>query len=146
MMFRRQPSEGQSLVEFALVLPVLLLLFMGIVDFGRAVFAYNTLSNAARDGARVAIVDQTDTGISVAAQRAADQATGLGVDPSVDVDVEYTEPDGVPCPRHSIGCTATVTVRHQFTAITPIIGNIVGAIALESSTDLIIEFTKPIVP
>ena len=140
----REAERGQALVEFALILPVLLLILMGIFDFGRAVWAYNTLSNAARDGARVAIVDQTVTaGIEAGAQRAADQSTGLGVDPAADVDVVYTEPDGDPCPAHFLGCTAEVTVRNQFIAITPIIGNIIGPIDLESSTILTIEFTKP---
>jgi hypothetical protein len=140
----RRPSAGQSLAEFALVLPVLLLLFMGILDFGRAVYAYNTLSNAAREGARVAIVDQNaPAGVPAGAQRAADQATGLGVDPSTDVDVTYTAPDGSGCPTRAIGCVATVDVRHQFRAITPIIGNIVGPIDLESSTALVIEYTNP---
>lgn len=140
-----QGSRGQTLAEFALVLPVLLLVMMGILDFGRAVFAYNTLSNAARDGARVAIVDQTVVGgIPAGAQRAADQATGLGVDPSTDVVVEYKQPGGtVDCPNHSLGCTASVAVSHEFTAITPIIGNILGPIDLEASTVLEIEFTKP---
>lgn len=144
MRISRTRSRGQTLAEFALVLPVLLLVMMGIVDFGRAVWAYNTLSNAAREGARVAIVDQTMTGgVPVGAQRAADQATGLGVDPATDVDVVYTQPDGAACPAHHLGCTAEVTVRHEFTAITPIIGNIVGAIDLEAKTILTIEFTKP---
>lgn len=137
-------SHGQSLAEFALVLPVILLLFMGIVDLGRAVFAYNTLSNAARDGARVAIVDQTASGgVQAGAQRAADQATGLGIDAVTDVDVIFTKPDGSPCPEHSLGCVATVTVRYEYGAITPVIGNIVGSIDLEASTALTIESTNP---
>lgn len=137
--------RGQSLVEFALVLPVLLLLFMGILDFGRAVYAYNTLSNAAREGARVAIVDQTVAGgIPVAAQRAADQSTSLGIDPGADVDVDYTSPvGGGACPTRALGCIASVTVRDEFQAITPIIGSIVGTIDLESTTSLVIEFTNP---
>lgn len=135
---------GQSLAEFALVIPVLLLLFMGILDFGRAIYAYNTLSNAAREGARVAIVDQTVTsGVPAAAQRAADQSTGLGVDPATDVDVTYTAPDGSACPSHALGCFATVDVRYEFRAITPLIGNIVGPLDLEVSTALAIEYTKP---
>jgi Flp pilus assembly protein TadG len=143
-MLRLRSERGQALVEFALVIPVLLLIFMGILDFGRAIYAYNTLSNAAREGARVAIVDQTVTGgIPVGAQRAADQSTGLGVNPSTDVDVTYTTPAGTPCPAHSLGCTATVDVRYQFRALTPIIGSIVGPIDLESSTALPIENTKP---
>jgi Flp pilus assembly protein TadG len=141
---RRAGARGQSLVEFALVLPILLLIFMGILDFGRAVFAYNTLSNAAREGARVAIVDQTVTGgIPAGAQEAANQATGLGLDPATDVTVAYTEPAGGGCPNRQLGCVATVTAEHQFTAITPIIGNIVGPIDLSSTTSMTIEFTKP---
>jgi Flp pilus assembly protein TadG len=141
---RRGRAAGQTLAEFALIVPVLLLLFMGILDFGRAIYGYNTLANAAREGARVAIVDQTVTaGVPVAAQRAADQSTGLGVDPATDVDVEYTQPDGTACPNHSLGCIATVTVRYEFTAITPIIGNIVGPIDIEAETAMDVEFTKP---
>jgi Flp pilus assembly protein TadG len=137
-------ERGQSLVEFALVIPVLLLLFMGILDFGRAIYAYNTLSNAAREGARVAIVDQTVAGgVPAGAQRAADQSTALGVDPSTDVDVTYTTPAGTACPAHSLGCTATVDVRYQFRALTPIISSVVGPIDLEASTAMVIENTKP---
>ena len=51
---RRQGIRGQGLVEFALVLPVFLVLVFGIIDGGRAVFAYNQMSQAARNVARVA--------------------------------------------------------------------------------------------
>ena len=138
-------SRGQTLVEFALVLPVFLLVFMGIVDFGRAIYTYNTLSNSAREGARVAIVDQrVSGGVSAAARRAADLSLTLSVDPATDVDVVYTEPiaNGA-CPSRAIGCIATVTVRDQYRAITPIISNIIGPINLEASTALVIEFTNP---
>lgn len=55
---------GQSLVEFALVLPMLMLLIIGIFDVGRAVFIWATLSNAAREGARYgAIYPSDDLGI-----------------------------------------------------------------------------------
>jgi hypothetical protein len=43
------------LIEFALVSPVLLLLLFGIVDIGRAVFYYDTVNHAAREGARTAV-------------------------------------------------------------------------------------------
>src|SRR6187551_3611775 len=59
---RRNPStrrdRGQALMEFALVIPVFLLILVALFDLGRAVFAYNTLTNAAREGARIAIVNQ----------------------------------------------------------------------------------------
>jgi hypothetical protein len=47
------------LIEFALISPVLLLLLFGIVDIGRAVFYYDTLSHAAREGARTAVQAST---------------------------------------------------------------------------------------
>jgi Flp pilus assembly protein TadG len=43
------------LIEFALVSPVLLLLLFGIVDIGRAVFYFDTVNHAAREGARAAV-------------------------------------------------------------------------------------------
>ena len=49
-------SRGQALLEFALVLPIFLSLLFLIVDFGRVVWATNSLANAAREGARYAIV------------------------------------------------------------------------------------------
>ncbi|MHB1523003.1 MAG: TadE/TadG family type IV pilus assembly protein [Candidatus Dormibacteria bacterium] len=52
----RRGSRGQSAVEFALVAPLLFLLIFGIVDFGRAMFYQNEITNAAREGARIAIL------------------------------------------------------------------------------------------
>lgn len=49
-------ESGQSLVEFALVLPLFLLIITGIFDVGRAVWQENTLAYAAREGTRYAIV------------------------------------------------------------------------------------------
>ena len=45
-------SRGQALAEFALVAPVLFLIFFGIIEFGRFVLAYEELNNATREGAR----------------------------------------------------------------------------------------------
>jgi hypothetical protein len=45
-------DKGQSLLEFAMVLPILLLITFGTIEFGRAYFQYNTLTKAIRDGAR----------------------------------------------------------------------------------------------
>lgn len=45
-------DRGAAMVEFAFVLPIILLLFLGMIDFGRALFLYNNLANAAREGAR----------------------------------------------------------------------------------------------
>jgi TadE-like protein len=55
-MSHRPRSTGQALVEFALVVPIFLVLLLGIFDFGRVVWASNSLASAAREGARFAIV------------------------------------------------------------------------------------------
>ena len=52
-------QRSQALIEFALISPVLLLLVFGIIDIGRAVFYYDTLAHAAREGAREAISAST---------------------------------------------------------------------------------------
>ncbi len=49
-------ARGQSVVEFALILPVLLALTLTVIDLARAVYYYNTLSNCAREGARFGIL------------------------------------------------------------------------------------------
>lgn len=48
----RTLQGGQSLLEFAMVLPLLLLIVLGVIEFGRAYYQYNTLSKAVREGAR----------------------------------------------------------------------------------------------
>ena len=51
----RHGQASQALIEFALISPVLLLLLFGTVDIGRAIFYYDTLNHAAREGARTAV-------------------------------------------------------------------------------------------
>ena len=51
--FRSQKSQG--LTEFAIIAPIILLLTFGIIDFGRALYLYITLQQAANEGARVAV-------------------------------------------------------------------------------------------
>ena len=48
----RRRTEGQALVEFALVFPIFVLLFFGLLDFGRYVFVANSANEAAREAAR----------------------------------------------------------------------------------------------
>lgn len=55
-MIRRDSSRGQGLVEFAIVLPVLMLLLVGFFDLGRVILAHDALGHAAREAARYAIV------------------------------------------------------------------------------------------
>lgn len=52
----RSSRSGQSLVEFALILPILALMLWAIFDLGRVIYYYSQVYNAAREGARCAIV------------------------------------------------------------------------------------------
>jgi Flp pilus assembly protein TadG len=58
---RPRPNDrrGSAVVEFAVIAPFLILLLFGMIDVGRAIMVQNLLTNAARDGARAAILDGT---------------------------------------------------------------------------------------
>lgn len=57
----RADERGTSVLELALLMPVLLLLVMGTLDLGRAVYMRNALASAARDAARFASIDPANT-------------------------------------------------------------------------------------
>jgi Flp pilus assembly protein TadG len=150
---RRRCGRGQALVEFALILPVLLVILLGTVDAGRLIFAYNAVSNAAREGGRTAIINQTPAEVR---QRAADQATVLGIS-SADpggcpaTGGPTTQPTGVCFVLRSrdeasacaspptIGCTAIVAAKWEYRAITPIIGDLIGPMSVSSTTRQLVE-------
>ena len=149
-MTRRDERRGQALVEFALIVPIFILLMVGVFDFGRAVYAYNTISNAARQGARLAIVDQTIPHIQ---DRAASSAVSLGIDPTdVTVDFRSMSTPGTPASctgavagdDNNLGsivfCIAVVTVGYEYDAATPLISNLVGPISLEGESQFKVEF------
>lgn len=159
----RGRTHGQALVEFALVLPVIALLVFGFIDIGRLVFDYNTLTNAARQAARVAAVNQLDPaggpydcadnkpvidpadahwtfrGCAVSAGRTA------GVGPG-DVSISYFAPPGtvVSCsPTVHVGCIVSLTIVHAFTPITPIAGTLVGTVSMTSTSQMPVERVYP---
>jgi Flp pilus assembly protein TadG len=59
----RQTEAGQSLVEFTMILPIFLVLMFGLVDFGRAFYTWLLVTNAAREGARVAAVQADSSSV-----------------------------------------------------------------------------------
>ena len=75
--------QGQGLVEFALLLPILVLVVFGIFEIGRAFFTLVAITNAAREGARVYTIypsQTTVTDIQAAAKReAGNQELGLSL-------------------------------------------------------------------
>jgi len=54
-------QKGQDLVEYALIVPILLMLVLGTIDIANLVFSYDTISNAAREGARYGVIHPSDT-------------------------------------------------------------------------------------
>ncbi len=142
----RRSHRGQALVEFALILPIFVLVLVGIFDMGRAVYDFNVISNAARQAIRLAIVDQNTTKIT---NEAVQHATGIaGVS---DVKVSFlngaTATTYSQCSAAPTGCKlgwyAVITVSYDYTAATPLIGNLIGTIHMSSTSKQAIESVSP---
>jgi Flp pilus assembly protein TadG len=144
-------GRGQALVEFALVIPLFLLLLVALFDVGRAVFSYNTLTNAAREGARIAIVNQYKPDIIA---RAKSQSAIIELDaPNVTADFYQVKADGTPdiskpCSLVAVGCLAVVTFEATYHPITPIIGNILfkNGVTFKATSVLSVEYSCPLDP
>jgi Flp pilus assembly protein TadG len=110
-------GQGQSLVEFALILPILVLVLVGVFDLGRALFALITITNAAREGARYGTL-HTDETVDLVQAAAMLEAQGSGI--TID-SVNVTCPDnGVPWPCNR-GTAVRVTVVSTFESILGVI-------------------------
>jgi Flp pilus assembly protein TadG len=104
-------DNGVSIIEFALILPVFLLLLFGMIDFGRAYSTSITMTNAVREGARYGITNPTDNaGIIAKVQNAAGPYN--------------TGSLTVPNPTCSTSCTSgqsvVVTSSYSFSFLTPV--------------------------
>jgi Flp pilus assembly protein TadG len=113
-MRRRQAASdardcGSVAVEFALVLPILLLIIFGVIDFGRAINDQITLTQAAREGARLASLGYSTSAVQTRAQSA---ATGLS---PVTVTVSTACPTGA-----GAGVDAVVQASYSFSFLTPV--------------------------
>ena len=103
-------SRGQGLVEFALVVPLFLILLFGMVEFGRAWMTKNILTGAAREAVRLAAVQANyDTSDNVAKQRAIEVLISAGISIPIN-DVKVTISDS-PEP------TIEVFIPYQFPLI-----------------------------
>lgn len=143
-------TRGQALVEFAIVLPVIFLVVLGLFDLGRAVFAYNTLGQSARQANRTAIVDQDVSRVKTVALAS---APTLGLSSS-NVDVCFktatttrrdcsTTTDNCPSSSRVIGCLAIVRTHLSFQPFTPVISSIWSSIQLSSVSIGPIEYVCP---
>ncbi len=107
-------SDGQGLVEFALIIPLLALILMGVFDLGRGIYAYNVVASAAREGARYGITNPTNTtGIQSQAL-----ANTVALDPSQLNVTSACSPDCNP------SSSMKVTVTYTFQPVTLFFSNI----------------------
>ena len=147
----RARSRGQSLVEFAVILPVITMVVLGLFDLGRAVFTYNTLSQAARQANRTAIVDQNTDRVKAMAVAA---APTIGLSPS-NVSVCFKTPsstqtncaspatDNCTSSNRVIGCLAIVTASMTYVPMTPVISLLMPSISLSSTSIGPIDYVCP---
>jgi len=112
---RLHSGRGQSLVELSLILPVLLILALGVVDYGRVYFEYVSITNAARTGAAYASTD-ADTAADLTGIRAA-ALDDLGSLPNGSGDsAEVTATTGADANGDAY---TSVTVRKEFDTLLP---------------------------
>jgi len=115
-------EAGESMVEFALVLPLLLLVLLGVVQFGLVHHAQNVATTAAQEGARLGAVEGGDT--AVAEQRTLDVLrSGLG-----------SVGDGFGAEATDSNEWITVTTTGSYPLIIPWLGS--QAISIDASTEL----------
>ena len=105
-------ERGAAAVELALVLPILLLLVFGIIDFGRAYFGQISLNAAAREGVRLAALGDT-AGVTARVQQAAPGLSG------VSATVDQACPAA---PGPADFAQVTVTYNFQWGVLGPVMG------------------------
>jgi Flp pilus assembly protein TadG len=143
----RRRTRGQSLVEFALILPVLLVMLAAALDLGRVFYAHITLNNAAREGAFEAAANpesfdagqpcNTTTNRVVCRVQLEAKDSNVTIDAAdIDVDCSVTG-----CPEQS-GSLVTVSVSGEFQLITPLLAVIFGGqtIPLSSTATAQVEY------
>ncbi|BAS10190.1 tade family protein [Arthrobacter sp. Hiyo4] len=105
-------ERGAAAVEFALLLPVLLMLVLGTIEFGRVYNAQITLTNAARDGVRVMAIANDPAGAKTAAKNAAASVSTTIPDSDITLSTQVC----------STGAQVTLTISYNLSSITGIAG------------------------
>src|SRR4051794_22542529 len=116
----RQRTRAQSMVEFALVVPLLFLFILGIIEMGYALFVYTSVQNAAREGARAAAV-QPCASSDVSIKDAAIARLPALVDTTTarsNTSLVYSTGSGATAKYGSI---VTVTVNYSFQLLDPLV-------------------------
>lgn len=145
---RARGERGAVAVEFALIVPMLLLLVFGIIEFGFMLNRDTIIGNASRDGARVASLNGTYDDIETAIKSEL-TATGIPASSSaVAIKIDCIQPGGAVCNANKStydglvqsGATATVRVTYDYEWITPVISSMFGSTTtLEQYTQMRVE-------
>ena len=139
---RKSRQRGTAMFEFAIVVVILLMLMFGMVDFGRALYSYHFISNAAREGTRYAIVrGATATPVASAADiQAFVGNVPQGIDPAMlTVTPTWTNPNGLAIcggTQNYPGCAIQVRVDYTFKFIFPLLPT---SIPMSSTSEMIIS-------
>lgn len=123
-------SRGQAMVEFTLILPLLLVLILGIYQFGQTYADYIQVTNAARDGGRKALVSRTDASGVADVVSTAKNATWWLDKNQMNVTVSPGQP-------WTTGQNVTVTVTYPYSI--NLLGFVVGSGTLKSTTTVRME-------
>jgi Flp pilus assembly protein TadG len=139
MAIRRQAQQGAAAVEFALVLPILLLVFFGMVELSLALYDKAILTNASREGARAGIVlsspKMTDAQIrAVVLNYTNGSLISLGTTTAPTVTVEQSTPANFPNPLR-----VTVSYTYKGLGVGTMLGALGAPIVLTSSTSMVNE-------
>ncbi len=137
-----QFQRGQVLVEFTLAASVLFLLIFGIIDFSRALFAYDQVTAAARIGSRYAIVHGTACAVAgcpstPASVQAYVRSKVTGINPTyLSVIPTYSPAPGCTDPNlQGPLCIVTVTVSYPFSFVL----GYARTITMSSSSQMVIS-------
>ena len=129
----RPRSRGQALVELALILPVMLVLFASALDLGRLFYSQITIANAAKEGALEASRNPTSFDNTQPCNATTNRVICLVINEAKGSFYSITPADVTltcsmtPCPDPPLlGDTVTVTVSGKFTLITPILASFTG--------------------
>ncbi len=111
----KRDEGGQAAVEFALILPFLLIMLIGIVEFGRAWNEHQVITDAARETARRACLGD-DITLATAEQVAKDALAAAGIDPDrAEVDIDNLDGDS------NTIVTVGIDLPYQFTFFGPMV-------------------------
>jgi len=105
-------EKGASAVEFALILPILIILVFGIVEFGIAFNNYITITHAAREGARIAAVDLNNPDLK---NIIIERAYPVPITPE---DITISTPEGT-----NIGDPVEVEITYNISITIPLVGS-----------------------